>query len=321
MSTPSINNSFQSPSPLEFPSTPPTNSSSNMIGRFPQSRLLEEAPITELEIIPLQRAPSTGISGKLFVITDKIGEFLKANWKHILLYMLAWALILACHFTVAITLTVWLCIGFAAGIVIGIVSATLLDKENKNKEINSLWNLLNHGITQLDQNGTRQVLLATMVASISGLIYMIPEVVGFIIGTCIGNQISIQACYGIQLGKESVRYLYDPEAFEQRTNSIRHSINECQIFRNLLINQEILTLLLKKYQSSSPEESLTHTVPIKLTGLMNRIYDFSEPSAPKPISLDNPKIAIELLEKSILALSVRLASITETPDRIVEDES
>ncbi|WP_213318201.1 hypothetical protein [Chlamydiifrater volucris] len=324
MSVQSINNAFpEPPSSLEFPPKSPADdpSESEMIGRFSKSRLLEAPPITDLEVIPLQKTSSSGISGRLFVITDKIGEFLKANWKYILLYMLAWALILACHFTVAMTLTIWLCIGFAAGIVIGIVSATVLDKENKHKEINSLWNLLNHGITQLDQNGTRQVLLATMVASISGLIYMIPEVVGFLIGTCIGNQISIQTCYGIRLGQDAVQSLYDPDDFEKRTNAIQHSINECQIFRNLLINQEMLSLLLKKHQKAAVENAPTFTVPLKLTGLMSRIYDFSNPEAPKPISLSDPKTAIELLEKSILALSVRLASINETPERIVEDES
>lgn len=295
----------------------------------------ESALINPLPIVDHNIHPNKGCCGILKKSLEKIGAFLKANWKYILLYILAWGLVLACHAPVALTLTIWLGIGFGAGVIWGIFSANVLDKQNKYKHINSIWNLLNHGLMQLDPNGTRQLLLAAIIASISALIYAIPQTIGFIIGACIGNQISINTCYGIRLG-EDAQYIIDPNLHKQKIAQLESTINLYQsVCNQIRLQQQLLLLNLEKNPSiksnqdttseHSTEDTTTPTPKPEESAYLNVTFNIHSiiryPIESNLVIPSNSLEAIVFIQNRILALTTQLQQLKETPDRIVEDLS
>lgn len=242
-------------------------------------------------------------------VANTIGDFLQRNWKHLLLYILAWSLILICHSSVALVLSIWLGIGFGAGVVLGIISANFLDKENEYPHLNSLWNITNHGLQQLDPNGTRQVLLATVIASISALIYASPQAIGFIIGAFLGHQTSSLAVYGYRF-KSGPGYIADQELFDKQEKRIRQAIMQCRLIRNQMILQRRLDTLQKR--AHRPGQSQTITI----RPLTNRI------SLPEEMEHEilgkKPQVVIAMLDNKIAQLNQSLVQLYDRPTRVIE---
>ncbi|ANH78855.1 hypothetical protein [Candidatus Chlamydia sanziniae] len=299
---------------------------------------LEEVSIVLFSPLPVQPAistlPALGLLPKISYtpskhviwmhvrsVLEKISRFLRDNWKYILFYILAWALILICHHAVAMTLTIWLGIGLGIGVIVGIITSNFLDKENKYKDYNSLWNWIHYGIQQLDPHGTRQILLATIISSISALIYAIPQAVGCVIGFCIGNQISIKATYQLRFGEEAT-YTLDKKAHENQIASIQSAINGYQLLKHQMIMQKQIQILLEVNQSANQNAVLSQTMDsLKL-----------ETSWPLPYTVDiaglgrsqtwlseNPNTVIEKANQCIQTLSQTLVHLKQEPDRVIEE--
>ncbi|WP_100934033.1 hypothetical protein [Candidatus Chlamydia corallus] len=279
-------------------------------------------PLSELKIVPYNQGTSSW-TARLKNAAEKIGLFVQRNWKYILLYILAWALILVCHHTVALTLTIWLGIGLGIGVVFGIFTATCVDKENKYRHVNSLWNLINHGILQLDPNGTRQILLATIIASISALIYAVPQAVGLVIGFSIGNQLSINTVYGARLGDEAT-YAIDRKAHQKRIENIEQAINQHQIVKHQMITQKQLNALIEAHRSNQVDpEAANAFTSLKLNLNQPMPYSFSMPECSVPstyldLNRNTPDDIIARADQCIMTLSQTLQQIKQEPDRIIE---
>nr|CRI42199.1 Uncharacterized protein BN1224_DC9_AM_00030 [Chlamydia pneumoniae] len=278
--------------------------------------------LTDLKLVPYNQN-SFSWTTRLKNAAEKIGLFLQRNWKYILLYILAWALILVCHHTVALTLTIWLGVGLGIGVVFGIFTATCLDKENKHRHVNSLWNLINHGILQLDPNGTRQILLATMIASISALIYAVPQAVGLVIGFSIGNQLSINTVYGARLGDEAT-YAIDRKAHKKRIENIEQAINQHQIIKHQMINQKQLNALIEINRNNQTDPATANLLAsLKLNLNQPMPYCFSMPecgvtSSYLDLNNNSPDDIIARADQCIMTLSQTLQQIKKEPDRIIE---
>ncbi|EPP34500.1 putative transmembrane protein [Chlamydia ibidis] len=272
-------------------------------------------PLSPLNISPYYPTPKT-CQDRILATAEKISLFLRNNWKYILLYVLAWSLILACHYTVALTLTIWLGIGLGAGVVFGIFTANVLDRDNKYNNINSLWNLINYGLLQLDPNGTRQFLLATIIASISSLIYAIPEGVGFMIGACIGNQISIMTTYGIRLGN-NLGYVSDTKAFNKKVLKIKNAINQYQIIKHqLILQQQIAAIVSRQNDDTFAEE--VQSIELNMNHPLPYMFDTHHPNAEHTLHFTDPNLSLSSVNQSILALSQVLVQLNEEPNRVVE---
>ncbi|QEM74015.1 hypothetical protein ABCH17_01145 [Chlamydia abortus] len=273
-------------------------------------------PLSLMNILPYRPAPRTCMDHARSV-GEKISTFLRDNWKYILLYILAWALILACHHTMAVTLTIWLGIGLGVGVLFGIFTANVLDRKNKYKNTNSLWNLMNYGLQQLDPNGTRQILLATIIASISSLIYAIPEAVGFTIGACIGNQISILISYGLRLGDDD-NYVADRQAFDKKVAHIQKAINQYQLIKNQMIIQKQISEIAA--QQNNPQMTNTlHTLQLQMNMPLPYVFDAPKTQFRDHLHFSDPDFVIASANQRILSLSQTLTHLRQEPNRVVEE--
>ncbi|WP_348662893.1 hypothetical protein [Chlamydia vaughanii] len=273
-------------------------------------------PLSTLKISPYRPSPKTCMD-HVRSVGEKISLFLRNNWKYILLYILAWALILACHHTMAATLTIWLGIGLGVGVIFGIFTATVLDRNNKYKNTNSMWNLINYGLKQLDPNGTRQILLATIIASISSLIYAIPEAVGFTIGASIGNQISILTTYGLRL-RDDENYVADQAAFDKKVASIQKAINQYQLIKNQMIMQKQISVI--AMQQNNPElNDVLHTLQLQMHTPLPYTFDVPRTGYQDLLHFSEPDYVIASANQRILALSQTLAYLKAEPNRVVEE--
>ncbi|VVT42939.1 hypothetical protein BOKEGFJH_00464 [Chlamydia avium] len=286
---------------------------------FPESRIhgltiSSRDPLSHLEILPHRPSPQT-CKDYLCSIGEKISLFLRNNWKYILLYILAWVIILACHHTMAATLTIWLGIGLGAGVIFGIFTSSALDRKNAYKNINSIWNLMNYGLQQLDPNGTRQILLATIIASISSLIYAIPEAVGFAIGATIGNQISILTIYGLRLGNNN--YVADQETFNKKIENIQSALNHYQLIKNQMIIQQQISEIAQHHNNIELTDAL-HTLQLQMNSPLPYIFD-SPYGNGGLLHFGNPELVIATANQRILALSYTLMNLRQEPNCIIEN--
>ncbi|SPN73239.1 hypothetical protein C10C_0050 [Chlamydia serpentis] len=325
--TPSAQFPYSTINPCNRPRSSTSNSTeSNSPGTSPTSStppFSDLAPLTQLQVVSPNQA-SFSWALRLKAAAQKIGLFLQNNWKYILLYILAWALILVCHHTVALTLTIWLGVGLGVGVIFGIFTATCIDKENKHKHVNSLWNLINYGILKLDPNGTRQILLATIIASISSLIYALPQAVGLVIGFSIGNQLSINTVYGMRLGDKAA-YAIDRKAHERRMENIQNAINQTQILKHQMVIRMQLNAIREALQNTQENSITTVLDTIQLQMHQPFPYCFSTPDCNlnPSIQLDlNKKSPLEIIhvaDQYIMTLSETLRQITLEPDSIIEE--
>ncbi|WP_235043340.1 hypothetical protein [Chlamydia pecorum] len=260
--------------------------------------------------------------GRLKTTAETINRFLRDNWKYILLYILAWALIVACHHAVAITLTIWLGIGLGIGLIFwSFLVSNCLDRDNKNPNMNSLWNLINYGLQQLDPNGTRQILLATIIASISSLIYAIPQAVGFVIGFSIGNQIGITATYGLRFGDEA-NYVADKQAHQKKIRKIKKAIYERQLFKQQLILQKQLQLIASKVLSEEDRQNMLDPLNSLQLGInipLPYIFDLPPEEGSRTHLLDDIDLLIERTNQQLLSLSQQYLHLQQEPERIIEE--
>lgn len=151
--------------------------------------------------LPYEKNP---FYAKVSKIAYKIGLFLQQNWHIILLYILIWTIIIVCYGamygfeTVGLPLAIGLGVGFGIGIISGIVVALTIDKKNKWAGKNTLWSLVTHYMWDLDEYGTRQILIATIITVVSAAFTASPYAIGGIIGLLLGNHILTKICYHLR---------------------------------------------------------------------------------------------------------------------------
>lgn len=317
----------RSPSPIPNADIPDTNTASHQMTGTPSVCVTEHRihnlpistrpPLSYAVLQPYRSTPQT-CSEYVRSVGEKISLFLRNNWKNILLYILAWALILACHHTVAVTLTIWLSIGLGAGVVFGIFTANLSNKKNKDERTTSIWNLINHGLQQLDANGTRQILLATITASISALIYAIPEVIGFSIGASIGNQISVLTIHGLRLGGQDAKELDQDSPIYTQVLHIQKMLNHYQLIKNQMIIQQQILAIAQQQQSSQLTDAL-QTIQLHMHTPLPYVFDLPGSGYCEHLHFSDPNLVIQAVDQRLLSLSQTLAYLKQDPNRIIEE--
>lgn len=218
--------------------------------------------------------------------------------------MLAWGVILACHYTVAIPLTIWLLCGGLIGGVLGILSIKLIEyfKSRPITQTLSIWTVLNSGIQQLDPNGTRQLLLATVIATLSNLIRLIPAPVGLIMGLVMGNHLLASTIHNLRSAPTPQDNL---ELFEHRVRLIQQAIDNQIIFKNqLLLQKQLVTLPKYTLPHSSRPPSCSYT-PYELTQSHIELKKIDE--------------EIRTTNITILSLKQQLTLLIQDPNRVVEN--
>ncbi|WP_194844286.1 hypothetical protein [Candidatus Clavichlamydia salmonicola] len=171
-----------------------------------------------------------------------IAEYIKHKWQKILVYLIAWALVISCtgalngFQTTALPLALGLGIGFGVGIIAGMITGLAIDRKNKYAEKNTLWGLLTFGFYQLDVYGTRQILLSVLIAVLATAMGLIPQILGGFFGFCLGNSMAMQLIYTIKkVNKQVIRNPIDEfngsttdPIFISIFNKLSTTVNELQ---------------------------------------------------------------------------------------------
>lgn len=216
---------------------------------------------------------------------NKTINFIRDSWKQLLAYIFAWGVVIACtglmygFHAVAFPFAIGMGCGFIFGGITGILTVTVFDDKkkkdfgienqvvsdvrNKTVKINTLWDLLNHGIEQLDPNGTRQIFLAVAVTVILAASVVFPYVIGALFGIFIGNQLVTKAGQGRRLGKNPEKIKHQREnlklavtKLEGKVDDLKRRIDQCQTrvltaeFEKLLANVEILKSKLNEHEDA-----------------------------------------------------------------------
>ncbi len=173
---------------------------------------------TALGVIAWGITPVVATLGSAF---GKTATFVKNNWRQLVGYLLTWGVIISCtgllygFKAVALPLTIGLGFGAAFGLIAGLLSVNSFDPEGKY----TLWNILNQGIEGLDQNGTKQIVLAVAVTVLLAASVVFPYVMGAVFGLFIALQVAVKIGSGQNLG-------HDPEKEENQRDVLQRGIEE-----------------------------------------------------------------------------------------------
>ncbi|MCC5832492.1 MAG: hypothetical protein JJU12_05555 [Chlamydiales bacterium] len=169
-------------------------------------------------------------------------RFVKANWPKIIGYILAWGIFFACSGTlygfnaVAIPLSIGFGVGCGVGGMLGVLTVTVFDTENKGlfgvikclpstqdqarpHVLFSFWNIVNYGIELLDPHGTRQIVLAISVTVLLASSVVFPYALGGVFGLLVGNQVITKIGYDLDLGT-------DPKNRKHQILNMKHQTEE-----------------------------------------------------------------------------------------------
>lgn len=125
----------------------------------------------------------------------KIVWFIKNEWPKLLIYIAAWALIIGGYGglygfeSTALPLSVGMTVGMIIGIGIGVATITLFGDDPEYAGKNTIWGLLDSAVNELDEYGTRQIVLTVAVTVILAASTVFPHVMGGIFGLVIGNHL------------------------------------------------------------------------------------------------------------------------------------
>lgn len=235
-------------------STPPLSKSLTLnTNSFPQNLTTNDnhanKPSTTILSLSTSSTPSekNPFYAKAPKIAYKIGLFLQQNWHIILLYILIWTTIIVCYGamygfeTVGLPLAIGLGVGFGIGIISGIVVALTIDKTNKWAGKNTLWSLVTHYMWDLDEYGTRQILIATIITVVSAAFTASPYAIGSVIGLLLGNHILTKICYHLQEVPTPLSFEQQHLLEKEKQDNVEKLQNQLKI--EILIRNQ---LLLKK---------------------------------------------------------------------------
>lgn len=127
---------------------------------------------------------------------ETIVLFIKNNWKQIIAFVLAWAVIIAGmglmygFSNVAWPLATGLGFGMGFGIIMGIVVAKCVKPSEEWKNKCTLWALINSGFNMLDPNGTRMLVLSVAITVVLAASVVFPTSCGVILGFIVGNHLA-----------------------------------------------------------------------------------------------------------------------------------
>lgn len=134
----------------------------------------------------------------------RLVRYIKQYWTTILALGIAWGIIVAGigamygFNATALPFTIGISIGFGVGLMTGLLTVKVLDPKNQhvNEEgwaYNTLWDLINAGLYQLDPNGTRMILLSVVVTVLLWAASYLPTPIGLLFGLLMGNKLATGA--------------------------------------------------------------------------------------------------------------------------------
>lgn len=205
--------------------------------------------ISLIAIVPLRlgRAGCGMLSGLIGFGTYKISSMVKSaavsaahktihwvknNWKQIIAYILAWSIVVTCSGllygfeAVALPLTIGLGCGLVAGALVGLLMTTAIDPKDKWRGKNTAWDLLNMGIDKLDQNGTRQIVLAISVTVLLAASVIFPYALGAVFGLLVGNQVVTKIGFGRNLGHDANDHHHRLRELERKIRSFQQELQD-----------------------------------------------------------------------------------------------
>lgn len=151
---------------------------------------------------------------------QKTARFVKENWETLLAYSFAWGVIITCtgmlygFQAVAFPLTIGLGGGLGFGLVFGLLSGSFSDSFTP-------WNYLNTAIEHLDQNGTRQIVLAVAVTVVLAASVVFPYALGGVFGLFIAWQVAFKIANDQNLG--SNKPYVDHETLQKEATELKAS--------------------------------------------------------------------------------------------------
>jgi sterol desaturase/sphingolipid hydroxylase (fatty acid hydroxylase superfamily) len=162
---------------------------------------------------------------------EKTASFVKKNWQQLIGYIVAWGVVVICtgllygFQAVALPLT----IGLGGGIAFGCIAAILSLNSYDPKGCRTPWNLLNRGIQGLDQNGTRQIVLAVSVTVLLAAAVVYPYVMGALFGIFIAWQVTAKIGTEQDLGPNPKN-----AHLQQQLHTLREDLQQAQAKFNQL---------------------------------------------------------------------------------------
>jgi MFS superfamily sulfate permease-like transporter len=170
----------------------------------------------------------TPVATALQTVAVRTWEFVKNNWKPLITYLIAWAVVLTStglmygFQAVALPLTIGLGCGLVVGVIAGILIVHVFDPNGKT----TFWNLVNQVIQRLDPNGTRQIVLSVVITVLLAACVVYPYVMGTFLGIFVGNQLATKIAAQKNLGRDPKAETAEKERLQQNIESMRGEIDQ-----------------------------------------------------------------------------------------------
>ncbi len=166
---------------------------------------------------------SPPISARLLNTGKAVGNFFLANKGQLIGYVVAMGIIV-CGVgllygwkATAVPLSIGMGCGLGFGMLTGVATGLFIDKTNKYPR-NTIWGWMNHGLTILDGNGTRAIVVTVGVAVICATMVVFPHFAGAAITIPVGNIVLTKLFYNAKKGWQKGDATLKPEQIVQEQN-------------------------------------------------------------------------------------------------------
>ncbi|NGX61636.1 MAG: hypothetical protein K940chlam9_01123 [Chlamydiae bacterium] len=171
----------------------------------------------------------------------KTARFVKENKYKLLASIVAWGVIVGCtgflygFQAVSLPLSIGIGSGILFGGLFGLLTVKVLDPQQEYNGKNTLWDLINKGVRWLDQNGTKQIVLAVAVTVLLASSVVFPHALGAVFGLVIGNHIITKIGFGLPLGADPSEIR---DALHQRLIIVENEMKQIRAIINTLPKSE-----------------------------------------------------------------------------------
>lgn len=169
------------------------------------------------------QSSSPRIPTRLSNTAKAVGNFFLANKGQLIGYVVAMGIIV-CGVgllygwkATAVPLSIGMGCGLGFGMLTGVATGLFIDKTNKYPR-NTIWGWMNHGLTILDGNGTRAIVVTVCVAVICATMVVFPHFAGAAIAIPVGNIVLTKLFYNGKKGWQKGDTTLTPEQMVQDQN-------------------------------------------------------------------------------------------------------
>jgi hypothetical protein len=179
-------------------------------------------------------AASAWVSRNVATAAAHTARFVKNNWKQTIGYILAWSVVIVCSGAlygfqaVALPLTIGFAVGLGIGGITGMLTNKIFDPQDQYRGKNTIWDLLNFGIEQLDPNGTRQIVTAISVTVLLAASVIFPYALGGIFGLLVGNQVITKIGFNRDLGPDPLDQRRQVQDLRRQLQGALHRLDELE---------------------------------------------------------------------------------------------